>query len=87
MADVSVRGLDDKVKERLRLRAAENGRSMEAEIRTILTEAVSPAIEAGNPFIALYERFQALGGVDLDLPPRSNEPPRYVDFSGPEFGE
>lgn len=79
MADVSVRGLDEQVKERLRVRAAENGRSMEAEIRTILTEAVAPAVPAGNPFLALYERFQALGGVDLDLPPR-NTPARAVDF-------
>ncbi len=87
MANVSVRGLDDKVKERLRLRAAQNGRSMEAEIREILTDAVTTRDESTGLFTALYERFQALGGVELDIPPRSTEPARYVDFSGPEFGE
>ena len=42
MAAVSVRDLDETVRERLRIRAARHGRSMEAEIRVILTEAVSP---------------------------------------------
>lgn len=79
MADVSVRGLDEQVKERLRVRAAENGRSMEAEIRTILTEAVMPRDESVGLFTMLYERFQELGGVDLDLPPR-NDPARVPEL-------
>jgi plasmid stability protein len=41
MAAVSIRDLEDEVKDRLRVRAARNGRSMEAEIRAILTAAVS----------------------------------------------
>ena len=40
MAQVVVRQLDDEVKERLRERAARNGRSMEEEIRVILRDAV-----------------------------------------------
>ena len=48
MSAVSIRNLDDGVKERLRLRAARHGRSMEAEMRAILTEAVSePGAETG----------------------------------------
>ena len=43
MADLSIRGLDDEVRERIRLRAARHGRSMEAEIRVILTDAVRVA--------------------------------------------
>lgn len=39
MAAVSVRDLDETVRDRLRVRAAQNGRSMEAEIRAILTDA------------------------------------------------
>lgn len=42
MAAVSIRDLDDEVRERLKVRAAQHGRSMEAEIRAILTDAVSP---------------------------------------------
>jgi plasmid stability protein len=33
MASLSIRGLDDGERERLQVRAARNGRSMEAEIR------------------------------------------------------
>jgi plasmid stability protein len=41
MAAVTVRNLDDQVKERLRVRAAVHGRSMESEIRAMLADAVS----------------------------------------------
>jgi len=40
MASITIRNLDDEVKDRLRMRAAENGRSMEEEARLILREAV-----------------------------------------------
>jgi phosphopantothenoylcysteine decarboxylase / phosphopantothenate---cysteine ligase len=51
MASITIRGLDDDLKQRLRLRAARNGRSMEDEARTILrgmaaadeSPAVSPS--------------------------------------------
>lgn len=46
MATVTVRHLDDEVRRLLRIRAATNDRSMEAEIRDILTRAVTrPAHE------------------------------------------
>src|SRR5271169_2222996 len=38
MASLTVRQLDDKLKQRLRLRAARHGRSMEDEVRVILRE-------------------------------------------------
>ncbi|WP_433295760.1 FitA-like ribbon-helix-helix domain-containing protein [Actinoplanes sp. CA-030573] len=80
MAALSIRDLDDSVKEKLRLRAARNGRSMEAEIRLILTAA---ATEEDGPrtdlFGALTDRFAQLGGVDLDIPART-APPRAADF-------
>jgi len=40
MATITVRGLDDQVRDRLRERAAANGRSMGAEARAILADAV-----------------------------------------------
>jgi plasmid stability protein len=80
MAALSIRDLDDSVKDKLRLRAARHGRSMEAEIRLILTAA---ATEEDGPrtdlFSALTERFAQLGGVDLDVPARTT-PPRAADF-------
>jgi len=76
---VSIRDLDEDVKERLRVRAARHGRSMEAEIRIILADAVSePAVSKGL-FTTLLDRFGDLGGVDLDLPPRT-APPRAADL-------
>jgi plasmid stability protein len=40
MSDLLIRGIDDKLKRQLRLRAAENGRSMVEEVRQILREAL-----------------------------------------------
>jgi plasmid stability protein len=79
MAAVSIRNLDDQVQERLRVRAASHGRSMEAEIRAILTEAVREPDEETSLLDALLERFGAIGGVDLDIPPRTSLP-REVSF-------
>jgi antitoxin FitA len=80
VAAISIRDLDDHVKERLRVRAASHGRSMEAEIRAILTDAVSGPDESVGLFQVLHDRFSEIGGVDLDLPPRT-EPARWADFS------
>jgi plasmid stability protein len=71
---VSIRNLDDRVKERLRVRAARHGRSMEAEMRAILTEAVSEPGENTGLFQALLDRFDQLGGVELDIPVRTARP-------------
>jgi antitoxin FitA len=80
VAALSIRDLDDEVRERLRVRAAQHGRSMEAEVRAILTDAVG--VSAGPPGLAqaLLARFGDLGGVDLDLPERS-QGPRAANFS------
>ena len=80
MAAVSIRNLDEDVRERLRVRAASHGRSMEAEIRAILTEAVSDRGEAAGFIATLLDRFEAVGGVDLDLPTRSAAP-RSAEFT------
>lgn len=42
MATLTIRNLDDKVKQALREQAAKHGVSMEEEVRTVLTKAVSP---------------------------------------------
>ena len=80
MASITVRNLEDGLKQRLRIRAAENGRSMEEEARDILRTALyhqPPAQD--NLANAIRARFAPLGGVELDIPPRSSmrEPPRF----------
>ena len=81
MANITIRNLDDEVKTRLRVRAAEHHRSMEEEVRIILREAVNS--EPTDPRdLAKFTRdcFAPLGGAELELPQRGpmREPP---DFS------
>lgn len=80
MAALSIRDLDDGVKERLRVRAARNGRSMEAEARSILTEAVDGPRAERNLVTALMDAAAEAGGVELELPSRDWSRPA-PDFS------
>ncbi|MBC7634587.1 MAG: plasmid stability protein [Acetobacteraceae bacterium] len=66
MAAITVRNLSDDTHRALRLRAAEHGRSTEAEIRAILDDIARPKdrVKMGD---ALIELFRPLGGVDLDI--------------------
>ena len=80
MASITIRNLDDEVKTRLRVRAANNGRSMEAEARLILGAAVGrQAVPAKGLGTAIHELFKPLGGVELELPRREpmRDPPRF----------
>ena len=80
MATLTIRNLDAALKERLRVRAAQHGHSMEAEVRDILQDTLN---KPERPAVDLYRRIRArfapLGGVDLELPPRepAPEPPRF----------
>ena len=79
MASITIRNLDDSLKHRLRVQAAEHGRSMEEEAREILRRAVGKTVTPGNLGEVIHRRFVALGGVELNLPPREPmpEPPRF----------
>ena len=80
MASITVRNLEDGLKRQLRLRAAENGRSMEEEARDILRMALHHRQpERENLASAIRARFAPLGGVELDIPTRSplRKPPRF----------
>lgn len=80
MAAISVRDLEDDVAARLKVRAARHGHSMEAEVRAILTDAVSEGQdERPNLAQAVRERFSGKGGVELEVPPRQ-EMPRVADL-------
>lgn len=79
MAAITIRDLDDSVKERLRVQAAEHGHSMEAEARAILEAATAPRNRAKNLAVALMELGEKFGGVDLDVSPPSTEHNRQRD--------
>ena len=70
MASITIRNLDSAVKTRLRIRAAEHGRSMEEEAREILREAVEGRRAPTDLAAAIRARVAPLGGAEIDLPPR-----------------
>jgi antitoxin FitA len=81
MSSITIRKVDPAVKERLRIRAAQHGRSMEAEARNILQTTLNEPARppARNLYERIRARFEPLGGADdLDLPPRlpDRNPPR-----------
>lgn len=63
MTSLTIRKLDPAVKERLRLRAARHGRSMEEEARQILSETCRLEEKPQNAFEALRRPFLGLGGL------------------------
>jgi antitoxin FitA len=78
MAAITVRNLSEETHRALRLRAAQHGRSTEAEVRMILEEAVRPEsrTKIGTALAAFGQR---VGGVDLNVT-RDEDPPRAADF-------
>lgn len=69
MSSIIVRGLDEAVKQRLAAQAKEHGRSMEAEVRDILTRAA----RRPNVGVALFEAAQSVGGIaELPIPARDD---------------
>ena len=66
MAAVTIRNLAEETHRALKQRAALHGRSTEAEIRSILEEAVLPSerLKMGSELAALAEKY---GGFDLEI--------------------
>ncbi|KQP35005.1 FitA-like ribbon-helix-helix domain-containing protein [Methylobacterium sp. Leaf100] len=73
---LTIRNLDPGLKERLRVRAARNGQSMQAEARHILEGALGESNDrqAGNLYERIRARFAPLGSIEIDVPARG--PPR-----------
>ena len=69
VASITIRRLDDRLKSQLKQRAAQHGRSMEAEARTILRESLERERPETLGDIA-RELFGPRRGFKLDLPPR-----------------
>ena len=85
MASLTIRNLDDNVKQRLRERAATRGVSMEQEARTIISEVVEGTYGTGRraseSLMDSINRLKAkYGAFDIDIPERSKavrEPPTF----------
>jgi len=79
MATMTIRDLDERLKARLRVRAARNNRSMEEEVRSILKSALtSDQSTSKSLFKAIRARIDPLGGVELVIAPR--DPMREIEF-------
>lgn len=79
MASIVIRNLDDSTKERLRVRAARQGRSMEEEARSILRAALASDRSTPRNLAETVRRyFEPLGGLELEVPPRGpiRKPPK-----------
>ena len=71
MASMTIRNLDDSLIRRLRVRAAQHGKSMEEESREILRIALSHEDDELHRLSSqIHRRFAEIGGVDLRLPER-----------------
>lgn len=80
MASLTIRNLDDRVKTRIRLRAAKHGRSMEEEARRLLSLAVdAPSSDEAGLATSIRRRFAPLGELKLEPLPRGPMRP------GPKF--
>ena len=71
MASMTIRNLGDKLKARLRVRAAQHGRSMEEEARDILQSALAVEPTRNRSLVAaIRARIEPLGGVELEIEAR-----------------
>jgi plasmid stability protein len=81
MGTLTIRGFEDELYERLRRRAAGNGRSMEEEVRVMLADHLNQDHRASSR--SLYDLSldfrRSTGGVELELPQRP--PTQIIDFS------
>ncbi len=78
MPIVTVRNLPEETHRALKLRAAQRGRSTEAEIRAILEQAVRPEarLKIGSELAAFGQRF---GGLELKVTrdPAPTQPAKF----------
>ncbi len=72
MVNISIRKLDDYVYKLFQLNASNHGVSIEEEVRSILTNAVSPAVSITTIFA---KHFSSGIGDNLELPKREPHNP------------
>ena len=89
MGSMTIRQIDDEFKDRLRQRAAANGRSVESEVRHMLTSQLDrddprnyPAGTAPRPGESFVHHLIRITrpGVDIELPDRQIDDREPIDF-------
>lgn len=80
MATLTIRDFDDGLKTALRIRAAEHGQSMEAEVREILRAVLTrPSPSGVGMGTRIRQRFSGGVSAEIELPARS-EPARAAEL-------
>ena len=74
MATLTIRDLDDELRASLRVRAARHGRSMEAEVREIIRDALARPEAPDQLGSRIRQRFATIGGTELEVPARRDRP-------------
>jgi plasmid stability protein len=83
MTNIIIHNVDDDLEQRLKVRAAEHGRSIEAEARAILRIALGAnegeAAATGSLGDLIRAIVAPVGGIELNIPPRKKmrEPPKF----------
>jgi len=80
MSTITVRNIDDSVKQALRQRAATKGHSLEEEVRQTLRQSVEREprpVTGAELYRRIREIVEPVGGIELDIPPRrpARKPP------------
>lgn len=79
MSTLTIRRLEEETKALLRVQAAYHARSMEAEARDILRQALAPRSADTGLGSRIHARFAAVGVREFQLPSRSDMP-RAAEF-------
>ena len=82
MVALTIRNIDPDLKRKIKQLAATHDRSMEAEAHELLKRALLSALPHKNIGRSIYERAQRVGGIELEIEPRTELPPDL-----PIFGE
>lgn len=79
MAVLTIRDFDESLKAKLRIRAAEHGRSMEAEVRAILASALAKSESGPGMGSRIRQRFADVDDVSFE-PQQRVERARAAEF-------
>lgn len=74
MATLTIRDFDDELKTELRVRAAQHGRSMEAEVRAILRAVLTRPSSGGGMATRIRRRFSGYDKPPVEPPARTERP-------------
>ena len=82
MATLTIRKLDESIKQSLRIKAAHHGVSMEEEVRRILQKVLTPETGSAKLGTTIHQHFTRIGNMDDHILPTRSTPRPAPDFTG-----